>query len=103
MATVRTYVPGLLILYIPFGSHFSPVRDGPQDDFLPDGHGKVFDVLAGKIVTLMTASIPFLSCAIFDRTRYAVDKRFFGHTALASNVFCCEVSAIGKFALINTN
>ncbi len=54
-----------------FSAVLPPVGYGAQDDFFTHGHGKVFDVVTGKILALMAAAVSLLQVTGLDGTRPA--------------------------------
>jgi len=63
VAAFRTNVTGFFILNPLFGAHLAPVWNRPQNNLFADRHGKVFNMLTGKFIALMTSAVTFLACA----------------------------------------
>jgi hypothetical protein len=69
ISAVGTDVAFLFFLNPLFGTQLPPCWDGPQDDFLANRYGKIFDHITGKVIALVTSFI-----ALFHNARpYATD------------------------------
>jgi hypothetical protein len=58
---IAAFGANVAVLLVPdplFGAEFPTVRDRPQNHFLSDGHRKLLDILARKVVALVTAGVP---------------------------------------------
>ena len=77
VSAIRADIAGFLILDPLFRSNFAPVRNCPQNDLLPDGHGEVIDMLTGELIALMASGNPFFLCAVPDAALPAVHEQIF--------------------------
>jgi hypothetical protein len=77
MATFGTNIPCLFVLNPFFSSHLSPIGDCPHDNLLPDRHREIFNVLTGKVLTLVATFIFSFSATGFNRADTAVKKYLF--------------------------
>ena len=75
IAAFWTHIAGLFVSNPFFSSEFSSIRDRPQNDFLANGHGEVVDVLARKIIALVTTCVAFFVGAGPDRTVLTMNEK----------------------------
>jgi len=87
MTAFRADITRLLIPDPCFCSLFSPIRNSPQDDLLPNRYGKIFNKFAGEILAFMTACVSFLCCAVLYGTLIAEENRLSRQTTSAVDVF----------------
>jgi hypothetical protein len=57
IAALWTYIASLFVSNPFFSSEFSSIRDRPQNNFLANGHGKIINMLARKIIALVTTCV----------------------------------------------
>jgi hypothetical protein len=76
IAAFRTNIASFFILNPLFSTNLSPIRNGPQNDLFANSHWKMFNVLAGKFIALMTSGVTFLSCTLPDLTLSAMHELF---------------------------
>src|SRR3990172_2507318 len=76
IAAFGANIAGFFIFNPFFSANLSPIWNGPQNDLFADSHGKMFNILTGKFITLMASGVAFLSCAGPDLTLPAVHKLF---------------------------
>lgn len=75
IAAFRTYIASFFVPNPFFSSELSSIRNRPQNDFLANCHRKVINVLAWKIIALMTTCVTFLFGACPDLTLPAMHKK----------------------------
>lgn len=83
---LRAYVPRFFVVDPFFGTVFLPVRDSPQNDLFPNGHGELVDVVAGKILAFMAAAEFFFPGAGPDGATSAKQADPIRQTAIALEV-----------------
>ena len=74
VAAFRTKIAGFFILDPLFCTNGASMKGGPQDHSFPNGHGKIVDVVTGKIVTFMAPADSFFGGAIPDLTLGAMHE-----------------------------
>ena len=99
VVALRANVSGFFILDPGFGTHSATVGNRPQNHLFTDGHRKVVDMLAGKIIALMAAGVPLFFGTVSDLALPAMHKRFIGQAAPAADIFYGEVFAVRQSAL----
>jgi hypothetical protein len=80
---------------------FLPVRDGPQNDFFPNGHGKLVDVVTGKILAFMAAAESLFPSAGPDGATPAKQADPIGQAAVALEVVRGNTFETRNFFLVH--
>jgi len=75
IAAFCAYIASLFVPNPFFSSEFSSIRDRAQNDFLANGHGKVVNVLARKIIALVTTCVTFYFGACPDLTLLTMHEK----------------------------
>jgi hypothetical protein len=76
VATVGTNIAGFFVLNPLIGTNLSPEWNSTQNNLLDNGHWKIFNMMARKIIALMTSGESFLFCTIPDLTLTTMHKLF---------------------------
>jgi hypothetical protein len=106
ISAFTTGIAGLFITNPFFRAEFSPVWNRSQNYLFADRHGKVIDMPAGKLLTLMTSGVPLLRRTLSYIALVAMHKTIFRQASVASNVsgtkrFTARKRAFaGYFALV---
>lgn len=99
VSAMGTMIAGFFI-FNPFCCAELPaVGDGPQDDFLADGHGKILNIRTGEFVALVASGIAFVRDAFPDVALPAMHEQVVGHTAAASDIVRRKLTTVGEGAL----
>jgi hypothetical protein len=91
-------VPGFFSFNPCCCAELPPVGDGPQYDFLADGHGKIFNIRTGKFVAFVASGIAFVCCALPDVALPAMHEQVMGQAAAASDIFRRKLITVGESA-----
>ena len=83
-----------------FSAVLPPIGNSAQNDFFPNGHGKVFDVVTGKTLALMAATISLFLGTGLDGTRPAEQADPFRQTAFTFEIFNGDVIKTRDFFLV---
>ena len=78
VSTLWTKIAGFLILNPFFSTDFSSIWDSSQNYLFSNSHRKIFDILTGEFVALMTSGISFFFRTISDLTLLAMHKQIIG-------------------------
>ena len=98
IATFRANIAGFFILNPFFSTHLPPIWNGPKNHFFPDGHGEIFDMLTGEIVTFMASGKAYSPGAVTDSTLAAVHEPVIREASAASDILRQECFTVGKAA-----
>jgi hypothetical protein len=99
VAACGAYVAGFFVLN-PFQvADLSSIGNGPENNLLADGHGKIFDVAAGKFITLMTSGVSLRLRAVPDLTLATMHKLFVRQATLAPDVIRSQAFTVGERSL----
>ena len=64
------------------------VGDGPQDDFLADGHGKILNIRTGEFIAFVASGITLVCGAFPDVALPAMHEQVMGQAAAAPDILC---------------
>jgi hypothetical protein len=76
VAAFRADVAGFFVLNPFLSANLPPIGNSPQDNLLANSHGEVLNVLARKLIALMTAGVTFPCCAGPNLTLPAMHELF---------------------------
>jgi hypothetical protein len=98
ISAFRTDIAGLFIPNPFFSAKLFPVWDRSQYYFFDNRHGEIFDMLAGKVITLMASGVTLVCCALSYVALLAMHKRVIRQASVASDVSGGKIFTVRKKA-----